>query len=177
MDAAETILELWIARTAESYPRHAVILLSKEQDPFRAPVAATLRQGLLRLLQELSGEMSATAIDDALDPIIRLHVVQGLASEDAVRFVSLLKPILRELAAERDSAVLNRNIDGGVIYEVEIDDARIGVARINDGKIDGLAAMAADKYAQCRQQLAQIRTNEIHRMNHVQQRMRARRPA
>jgi hypothetical protein len=158
MDASEAILEQWIARrTAESYPRHAAALLIKEQDPFRNPVGETLRRNLSHLLRELLGAMDVTAIDSALDPIIRLQLVQGLAPNDAVRFVSLLKPILREFAQKRNSAVL----DG----------------RIDDGRIDRLAAMAADKYAQCREQLARIRANEVRRANHTQQRIRAGRSA
>jgi hypothetical protein len=162
MDASDAILERWIARTAQSYPRHAAALLIKEQDPFRNPVGAMLRRGLWHLLRELLGEMDVTAIDSALDPIIRLQVVQGFAPDDAVRFVSLLKPILRELAPERNSAVF----DGG------IDDRGI-----DDGRIDQLAVMAVDKYAQCREQLARIRANEVQRASHMQQRIRARRPA
>jgi hypothetical protein len=157
MNATETILELWIARTAESYPRHAAALLSQEQDPFRNPVGAALRQSLSHLLRELSGELDATAVDSALDPIIRLQVVQGLSSDHAVRFISLLKPLLRELSEAQGSAAF-----GG-----RIDDARIGQ----------LERMAVDKYAQCREQLARIRANEVRRTNQVQQRIRARRPA
>ena len=152
MDATETILERWIARTAESYPRHGAALLNPEQDPFRNPVGTALRESLSHLLRELSGEMDATAIASALDPIIRLEVVQGFSSDDAVRFISLLKPILRELAGEQSSA---------------------GV----DGRIDRLVVMAAEKYAQCRQQLIRIRANEVRRSNHMQQRSRTRRPA
>jgi hypothetical protein len=156
MNASEAILEQWIARTAESYPRHAAVLLIEKPDPFRNPVGATLRRSLSRLLRELSGDMDATAIESALDSIIRLQVVQGFSPDDAVQFVSLLKPIFRELAPERNLAVL----DG----------------RIDDARIDRLAAMAADKYAQCREQLARIRANEIQRANRTQQRILARRP-
>jgi hypothetical protein len=157
MDATETILERWIARTAESHPRHAAALLSQEQDPFRNPVGALLRQNLSHLLRELSGEMDTTAISSALDPIMRLQVVQGFSSDDAVQFALLLKPILQELAPEGRSAVVDCKID--------------------DSRINRLAGMAADKYAQCREQLARIRANEVRRTNPVQQRIRARRPA
>jgi hypothetical protein len=152
MDASEAILERWIARMAEAYPRHAAALLIKERDPFRNPVGDTLRRSLSHLLRELFAEMDATAIASAFDPIIRLQAVQGFALDDAVRFVSLLKPILRELAPERNPAVL-------------------------DGRIDRLAVLAVDKYAQCREQLARIRVNEARRTDQVQQRIRARRPA
>jgi hypothetical protein len=166
-NGAILILERWIARTAESYPRYAAALLSKEPDPFRNPVGATLRRSLSQLLRELFGEMDAPAIASAIDPIIRLLVVQGFANDalppdDAVRFVSLLKPILRELASERNSAVLDGMIDDGTIDE---------------RRIDRLATMAADKYTECRAQLDRIRAHEVQRASHVQQLIRASRSA
>lgn len=152
MDASETILEQWITRTAEFYPRYAAALLIEEQDPFRNPVGDTLRRSLSHLLHELFAEMDATEIASAFDPIMRLQALQGFAPEDAVRFVSLLKPILREHAPERNPAVLH-------------------------GRIDRLVVLAVDQYTQCREQLARIRANEARRKNQVQQRIRARRPA
>ena len=154
MDASETsvILEQWIARTAESYPRHAAALLSKEQDPFRNPVGDTLRRSLSQLLRELSGEMDATAIDSALDPIIRLQVVARL------RF--------RRCGAIRISAEAH---SPGIAAPGQNSAALDGW--IDEDRIDRLAGMAADKYAQCREQLARIRANEVRRTNHVQQRI------
>ena len=152
MDASETILEQWIKRTAESYPRHAAALLTKGQDPFRNPVGHTMRRSLSHLLRELFAEMDATEITSAFDPIIRLQVVQGFAPDDALRFVSLLKPILREHAPEGNPAIL-------------------------EGRVDRLALLAVDKYTQCREQLARILANEVRRMDQVQQRIRAREPA
>ena len=149
---ANLILERWIARMAESYPRNAAALLSQEPDPFRNPVGCTLRRNLSLLLSELCGEMNAPAIDSALDQIVRLHVAQGTAPDDAVRFVSLLQPILRGLVSGRHSAVF-------------------------DSRIDRLVAIAADKHKQCREQLARIRAHELQRAGYVPQRIRARRPA
>ncbi|MGC9988372.1 MAG: RsbRD N-terminal domain-containing protein [Terriglobales bacterium] len=162
MDASEAILERWVARTAESYPRYATALLSEERDPFRNPMGDALRRNLSQLLHELFGEMDATAIDSALDPIIRLQVVQGFAPDDAVRFVSLLKDLLREDGPEQNSEALGGSLDS---------------RRIDNARIDRLADIAADKYAQCREQLTRIRANEVRRANQVQQRIRARRPA
>ena len=151
-DQAKLITELWIARTAESYPQHASALASKEPDPFRNPVRANMRQGLSRLLAELFSEMDSTAIDSALDPIIRLQAVQGATPDDTVRFVTLLKPILHELAPTLDLETLH-------------------------ARIDHLAVIAVNKYGQCREQLSRIRANEVHRTSYVLQRIHARRPA
>jgi len=103
-------------------------LLSEERDPFRNPMGDALRRNLSQLLHELFGEMDATAIDSALDPIIRLQVVQGFAPDDAVRFVSLLKDLLREDGPEQNSEALGGSLDS---------------RRIDNARIDRLADIAA----------------------------------
>jgi hypothetical protein len=84
--------------------------------------------------------METERIAPALDALIRIRAVQDLTASQAVGFVFLLKPILRELAPVDDS--------------------------LND-RIDRLALMAFDKYMQCREQLADIRVNEGQRRMHV----------
>jgi hypothetical protein len=138
MSGRELILERWIARTIESYPRAALPLLSGEDDPFRNPVGHTLRQSLTRLLDELQGDMDPDGIAPALDAIIRIRAVQDLTPGQALEFLFLLKPILRKLAPERDQAQLAE-------------------------RIDRLALMAFDNYMQCREQIAEVRWNERQR--------------
>ncbi len=144
MSTDEPILEQWIARTIQSYPSTAVPFLSREDDPFRTPVGHTLRQSLTTLFEQLRGSMDAGQIAPALDAIIRIRAVQDLTASQAVGFVFLLKPILRELAPESDQVALNE-------------------------RIDRLALMAFDKYMQCREQLAEIRVSEGRRSFRVRQ--------
>jgi len=151
MGASDAILEQWMERTAEVYPRQAVHGLTAEPDRFRNPVGHALRRGLSELLRELFGEMNPETIDMALDTIIRIRSVQGFSPSEAAGFVLLLKPVLRDFPVD-------------------------GMMAVFDGRIDQLAVKAADKYTQCREQLAQIRVREVQRANLVQQRMRARRP-
>lgn len=132
------ILEQWIAQTIQSYPSAAVAFLSGESDPFRNPVGHTVRQCLTVLFDQLYGEMDPGCIAPALDAIIRLRAVQELTPSQAVGFVFLLKPILRELAPEHDPVWFGE-------------------------RIDQLALMAFDKYMQCREQLAEIRLSESRR--------------
>jgi hypothetical protein len=136
MSRAEPILEQWIARTIECYPAEVVPFLSGEGDRFRNPVGYTLQLSLTTLLEQLRGNMDAARIDPALDAIIRIRAVQDLTASQAVEFVFLLKPILRELAAEGDNQ-----------------------ESLNE-RIDRLALMTFDKYMQCREQLAEIRVSE-----------------
>lgn len=144
MSTDEPILEQWIARTIQSYPSTAVPFLSREDDPFRNPVGHTLRQSLTTLFEQLRGSMDAGQIAPALDAIIRIRAVQDLTASQAVGFVFLLKPILRELAPEWDHVTLNE-------------------------RIDQLALMAFDKYMLCREQLAEIRVSEGRRSIRVRQ--------
>jgi hypothetical protein len=140
MSPRDPIVEKWIASALQSYPSASVPFLSAEDDPFRNPVGHTLRQSLTTLFEELRGDMETERITPALDALIRIRAVQDLTASQAVGFVFLLKPILRELAP----------LDGS----------------LND-RIDRLALMAFDKYMQCREQLADIRANEGQRRMHV----------
>jgi hypothetical protein len=143
MSACEPILEQWIASTIQGYPSSAVPFLSGEEDPFRNPVGHTLRESLTTLFAELRGNMDTERIAPALDAIIRIRAVQDLTASQAVGFVFLLKPILRELAPEDQGSL--------------------------DGRIDRLALMAFDNYMQCREQLADIRVSERRRRIRVPQ--------
>ncbi len=138
MSASEAIVAQWFARTAESYPELMQHFLATERDQFRNPVGHTLRESLAALVQQLLGEMDAERIAAALEPIIRLRAVQDFTPSQAVWFVFLLKPIIREPSPDADPAML-------------------------DSRIDQLALMAFDQYMNCREQIAQLRVNESRR--------------
>ncbi len=122
----------------QSYPSAALPFLAGQDDPFRNPVGHTLRQSLTSLFEQLQGDMDANGIAPALDAIIRIRAVQDLTPSQAVEFLFLLKPIMRELAPEQDQV------------------------RLAD-RIDRLALMAFDKYMQCREQVAEVRWSERQR--------------
>ncbi|MGB8494384.1 MAG: RsbRD N-terminal domain-containing protein [Candidatus Acidiferrum sp.] len=144
MSERAPILEQWIARTIRSYAPASVPFLSREDDPFRNPVGYTLRESLTTLFEQLQGNMDQDHIAPALDAIIRIRAVQDLTASQAVGFVFLLKPILRELAPEPDQVSLN-------------------------DRIDRLALMAFDNYMRCREQVAEIRLSESRRSFRLRQ--------
>jgi RsbRD-like negative regulator of sigma factor len=150
MSVREPILEQWIAQTIQSYPPASASFLSGDDDPFRNPVGHTLRASLTTLFDELRGDMETERIARALDAMIRIRAVQDLTASQAVEFVFLLKPILREFAPAHDPVLLDPSLNES----------------LND-RIDQLALMAFDKYMQCREQLADIRVNEGQRRIHV----------
>jgi hypothetical protein len=139
MTPDDSILERWMAKTIASYPRASQPFLAGQNDPFRNPVGHTLRQSLRVLLGQVQGEMDECRIAPALDNIIRIRAVQDLTASQAVGFVLLLKPILRETEHPRDPGPL-------------------------EDRIDRVALMAFDQYTRCREQLAEIRWNERQRI-------------
>lgn len=129
------ILEQWFTRAVDVYPAEAAGFLAAESDPFRNPVGHTLKENLAALLRELLGGMDAARLQSALENLIRIRAVQDLTASQAVGFIFLLRPILRQHAAELDITVL-------------------------DNKIDQIALMAFDEYMRRREQVAELRVTE-----------------
>lgn len=135
MSAEEAIVELWMERTLRSYPVETLEFLEGEQDPFRNPVGQTLRKGLEVLAREVLGAMNKDRMMEALDAIVRMRAVQDFSPVDAVRFVFILRAAIRETAGAVSESIHSR--------------------------IDELALMTFDKYAGCREQIFQLRVNEL----------------
>jgi hypothetical protein len=135
---AEAIVERWFARTTESYPELTARFLAAEEDPFRNPVGHALRQNLAALADELVGEMNQQRIAAALDGIVRVRAVQDFSPSEAVGFIFLVKPILRELIPSPEYHLF-------------------------DNRIDRLVLLAFEAYMRCREQLADVRIHEAQR--------------
>ncbi len=134
----DAIVEPWFARTAESYPELTARFLAAEADRFRNPVGHSLRQNLALLAAELLGEMDEGKIAAALDGIVRIRAVQDFSPSEAVGFVFLVKPLIRELVPSPD-------------YD------------FFDKRIDQMVLLAFEAYVRCREQLADIRVHEAQR--------------
>ncbi|MFP5207122.1 MAG: RsbRD N-terminal domain-containing protein [Acidobacteriota bacterium] len=135
MSAEETIVELWMERTLRSYPVETLSFLGGEQDPFRNPVGQTLRKSLEVLAREVLGAMNKDRMMEALDALVRMRAVQDFSPADAVRFVFILRAAIRETTGAVSDSMHSR--------------------------IDELALMTFDKYAGCREQIFQLRVNEL----------------
>ncbi|MGI9101411.1 MAG: RsbRD N-terminal domain-containing protein [Terriglobales bacterium] len=141
-DDKEAILEQWFARTVELYPQPTAEFLAAEKDPFRNPIGHTLREGLAVLLEEIVGRMNPERIGPALDNVVRMRAVQDFTPSEAVSFVFLLRPILREFGPPRPAMI--------------------------ESHIDQLALLAFNNYMRCREQVALLRAKESRRRDVVQ---------
>ena len=132
----DVIAERWYARTLESYPAETQPFLREERDPFRNPVAATMRNSLRVLAGEITGAMEAERTRAALLDIVRVRAVQDFSASEAVSFVFVLKDVLRECE--------------GLNAEAE-------------RRVDELALTAFDAYMDCRERIAALRVKEAQR--------------
>jgi hypothetical protein len=135
MSREEAIVERWVAQTLSSYPAETRAFLSGEQDPFRNPVGHTLRKSLTELAHEVLGEMDRDRVAKVLDALIRLRAVQNFGPAGAVGFVFGLRAAMQETAG--------------------------AVSETLQRRIDELALMAFEQYMSCREQVFELRVNEL----------------
>ena len=128
-------MERWVGQTLRSYSPEMLPFLSGELDPFRNPVGYTLRTNLAALAHELLGDMDKGRITEAMDALVRVRAVQNFSPADAVRFVFELRLAIHETTGS--------------------------VSQSLDGRIDELALIAFEQYMRCREQLFDLRLNEL----------------
>lgn len=140
----KAIISEWFDRVVDTYPSDTARMIKTQKDPFENPVgSATLTglRGLLDLLlnRKVFGEKEAPAINQFLDPIIRIRAVQAFTPAHATGFVFALKEIIRKHATDQNDAKALFNLDAN---------------------IDKMALSAFDIYMRCRETLYEIKANE-----------------
>jgi hypothetical protein len=162
------ILGEWLARTIQAYPEHSARFLLHDKDPFRNPVGSTLKAAFPVLLDALLDGTDLAAVGPALDGVVRIRAVQDFTASQAVAFLFLLKPLLREAlsrpphpplsprAGGEDAPPRGYPVPGGGVAAVEV------LAAV-EGRIDQMALHAFDLFMRCREQVYEIKANEARR--------------
>jgi len=129
------VVAAWLARVIEDYSESSARFFRDEKDPFRNPIGDAFRRGLPVLFDQLVGPMDPARLTPALEEIIRIRAVQDFTASQALTFIFQLKSVLREQLGDRPPEIEER--------------------------IDEMALLAFDLYQQCREQLSEIKVNEI----------------
>jgi hypothetical protein len=135
----------WFDLLAASYPAETVRLLKKETNQFANPVGHTFFVAIGEIIDEFLGQNSPQALTSMLDKMIRIRAVQDFSPSSSLEFIFDLKTIAREILEEETAA--------GTVSGEELSGF--------DRKVDGLALLAFDVYARCRQDLFEVRMNEL----------------
>ena len=134
-----TLIKKWQEAIIQTYPKETQKFLTREKSQFANPVGLIITKDVEILFDELVKGEDTEKIFSSLDKIIRIRAVQDFKPSHAVGFVLQLKSILRETLEEGNSAEMH----------------------LLEDRIDAAALLAFDVYSQCRQQLNDIRVNEI----------------
>lgn len=140
------ISKRWLEALIASYPNDNSGFLMN-QDRFANPVGYTFSTGIDGVIEVLvKGEDFSESIP-FLEDIIKVRAIQDFTPAKALTFIFQLKTIVRkELETE-----LRQNQIYGAILEFE-------------SKIDDLALTAFDIYMKYREQIYELRTDELKRM-------------
>ncbi len=142
----DAILQRWVDDALAMYSKDASTVFRREKDPFANPVGHSLRVGAQAIFEALLEGTAAEEIRGHLDGIIKVRAVQQVSASQAVGFVFDLK---RAVRAE---------------LGVKPGDARLATELAElDGRIDRIALLAFEVYVECRDQLSQLRINEVKR--------------
>lgn len=135
----------WFESIAHSYPPDSSKFLRREKDRFANPVGLSISEGVEAIIDSLLEGRPATETVDPLDKILRIRAVQDFTPAQAVAFVFSLKGIVREMA-DREAGELDLAGDLAAL----------------ERWIDELALVAFNVYMKCREEIFEIRVQEMH---------------
>jgi hypothetical protein len=142
----EAIVRRWFEDVLAMYSQNASGTFGSQKDPFANPVGHSLRQGTRRIFEALLEGADSEEIRQSLDAIVKVRAVQQFSPSQAVGFVFLLKEAMRtELATEAADPKF-----AAELAEIE-------------RRIDHIALAAFDVFVRHREQVYELRVNEVKR--------------
>jgi hypothetical protein len=140
----DAIVQRWLDDALATYPEDSSAAFERQKDPFANPVGHSLREGTQGIFEALLEGTDAAKIRQCLLEIIKIRAVQQFSPSQAVGFIFGLKDAVRaELGeAARDSQL------------------RCELAEL-DGEVDRIALAGFDIFVECREQVYELRINEL----------------
>ncbi len=140
----DAIVKKWFQGIVDSYAPETAMLLKKESNQFANPMGHTFLHGAQAVYDEFLHSLEPEKLVPHLDRIIRIRAVQEFSPAQAISFVFLLKPIVREQLKQ------------------DLHESRVSSSELTefDARVDGLALLAFNIYSQCRERLFEVRLGE-----------------
>ena len=142
----DTIVERWGDAVLSAYPPDSAAIFRAQKDPFANPLGHSVRKGTRGVLGAMLNDMDQEELRSNLDEIIRIRAVQQLTPAEALAFVFSLRSIVRD-----------------VVPEAEADPQYRGDLAQLDRRIDEVALSAFEIYATRREEVSELRINEVKR--------------
>ena len=145
-DRREAIARSWLEGALAMYPGDSASLFAREKDPFANPVGHSLRAGTRGIVDILLDGGDDGDVVAHLRDIMKIRAVQTYPPSQAIGFVFRLREIVR---AELGDLLADPR------YSPELVEL--------DAQIDGIALAALDIFVGCREQVYELRVNEVKR--------------
>jgi hypothetical protein len=145
-DKRDAIARSWLEGILATYPGNSAALFAGAQDRFANPVGHSLRVGTEGILDAVLDGADVEELRKHLHEIIKIRAIQQFAPSQALEFVFRLKEVLR---AELGGAATDPK-SSAELAEL-------------DAQIDRIALVAFDTYVECREQVYELRINEVKR--------------
>ncbi|MBW2645870.1 MAG: RsbRD N-terminal domain-containing protein [Deltaproteobacteria bacterium] len=139
-----SILERWFRVIVETYPPETAKFLKKQKDRFANPVGAAIFQGISGIFDQICQEINLDEASPFLDKIVRTRAIQDFSPSQAVAFIFLLKHVIRE---ELENEIRENQLTQELF--------------IVESRIDDLALLSFNIYMKCREQIYEMRFNEV----------------
>jgi len=145
-----SIVKKWFHSIIDTYPAETAKVFKREKNQFANPVGHTIFHGMEGLYQELIRGINPEALTPHLDKIVRIRAIHDFSPSHAIAFVFTLKTLVRE-ELEAEAAEEGLSADELLSF---------------DAGVDRLALLAFDIYMQCREQIYELRVNEVKNRSH-----------
>ncbi len=142
----DAILRRWVDEALSTYSNDASAAFRRPKDPFANPVGHSLRVGTATVFDALLEGLPEKEIRGRLEGMVKIRAVQEFTASQALAFVFGLK---RAARAELGGA------SGAPPFATEL-------AKW-DAEVDRLVLTAFDVFVECREQVSQLRINEVKR--------------
>jgi len=140
------ILKRWFELAVEVYPLDTQKFVKTHKDPFTNPVGACIAGGTEKIFDLLVRGVDCRSEEScqAMDKILRIRAVQDITAAEAVGFVFFLKKAVRETLAKE----IRQQQLAEELAEFET-------------RVDSMALVAFNVFMRCREQLYEMKANEI----------------
>jgi hypothetical protein len=140
------ILSRWFDTILDTYPSDTKHFLRSKKNQFDNPVAHRISSGIEGIFSQILNDDAERDVSPFLDKVVRIRAVQDFTPSRAVAFMFDLKRLVREVLGEdiRESQLSQE------LWRFE-------------EEIDKMGLLALDIYMKCREEIYELRVNEVKR--------------
>ncbi len=137
------IFEEWLDLAVRAYPPETASFIKSKSNRFANPVGYNFSAAMEGVLDYMAGRKTAQEVLDALEGLVKIKAVQNFSASQAVRFIFLLKEVVRNHAGGPSEELLEF-----------------------ESRVDEMAMVCFDFYMRSREKLYDMKASELRNMHY-----------